>query len=78
MQMKQNGTYLVYIDLGIALTTGQRCCVLGSVCGVFGSYGSIGNRKQTMQLVDLLSKTARKVTSTFTSTTETEWGWVGD
>ena len=59
--MKQNGAYVVYMELRSSSTTGQRCCVLGYVCGVFGSYGSIVNRKQSSyQLVTLLSKEARK------------------
>ena len=61
--MKQNGTYVLYMELRSCPTTGQRCCVLGYVCGVFGSYGSVGNRKSSYQLVALLSKAARKVTS---------------
>ena len=60
--MKQNGAYVVYVELGSCPTPGQRCCVLGYVCGVFGSYGSVGNRKQSSyQLVALLSKAARKM-----------------
>ena len=46
MQMKQNGAYLGVIELGTPASTGQRCCVLGSVCDVFGSQGSNGNKKQ--------------------------------
>ena len=46
MQMKQNGAYLGVIELSTPASTGQIYCVLGSVCGVFGSQGSIGNRKQ--------------------------------
>ena len=64
MQMKQNGAYGLHLYVSSGTTTGQRCCVRGSVCGVFGSYGSIRNRKQSSYyLVAFLYKTARKMTN---------------